>query len=70
MNNIETNILIELKMIRKLLGVMVTRDIKQDKAIQDLTKAGLQPAEIADLLGTTANTVRVQKSQAKKKRNR
>lgn len=43
----------------RLLATLVTADKPQREQIRLLSRAGLQPAQIADLIGTTANNVRV-----------
>jgi DNA-binding CsgD family transcriptional regulator len=53
------NVLSELKRISRLLTLLVTKDLNQRDKIGLLSTAGLQPKEIADLVGTTANTVSV-----------
>ncbi len=45
--------------ILKILAVIATKGLKQREQIAFLEQAGLQPKDIAALLGTTANTVRV-----------
>jgi len=42
-----------------LLAVFATKDMKRREQIALLAQAGFQPKDIAVLLGTTANTVRV-----------
>jgi hypothetical protein len=44
------------------------RDSKQVDAIRELTSAGLGPSRIAELLGTTANTVNVALAREKKRK--
>ena len=43
----------------KLLGMMAVKGISQTEQIATLSRIGLSPKDIADVLGTTANTVRV-----------
>jgi len=68
----EDEILQELRRISKLLALTVTRDMKQREKIELLSGIGFQPKEIADLIGTTPNTVSVilagirKKAKAKK----
>lgn len=57
--------------ILRILAVIATKGMNQRQQIAVLHQAGLQPREIADLLGTTGNTVRVElvalrKSKGKK----
>jgi DNA-directed RNA polymerase specialized sigma24 family protein len=57
------------KVIR-LLAISITLDKKQNEQIEFLNDAGFKPKEIADILGTTGNTVRVALSQIRKKSRR
>jgi DNA-binding CsgD family transcriptional regulator len=43
----------------RLLAVVAVKGLPQTQQITLLSRAGLTPKEIAELLGTTANTVRV-----------
>lgn len=45
--------------ILRILAILATKDMKQREQIAVLDKAGFQPKDIAALVGTTANTVRV-----------
>ena len=54
------------KLIR-LVAVGILAGKSQNEQIDLLSKSGFQPREIADLLGTTANTVRVALSTLRKK---
>lgn len=65
--NFEEEILKELRRISKLLSLTVTKDLIQKGKIELLAGAGLQPKEIADLIGTTPNTVRVALADIRKK---
>jgi len=53
------------KLIR-LVSILVTKDLLQKDQIAVLSKAGLQPKDIADLIGTTPHTVSVTLSELKK----
>lgn len=55
-----------LERIAKLLGILVAEGKTQREAVLRLADVGFEPREIADLLGTTANTVRVTIHQARK----
>lgn len=46
--------------ILRILAVIATKGLKQREQIALLNRAGLQPKDIADLLGTSSNTVRVE----------
>jgi len=49
----------ELQRITRLLVVIATKGQTQREKIETLSGIGFQPKEIADILGTTSNTVRV-----------
>jgi len=55
----ETAVLSRLDKIITLLAASVAADKPQRERIRLLSSAGLAPQEIAEALGTTANTVRV-----------
>lgn len=58
----------EQKKTNKLLALLVSRDLSsKSKQIALLSGAGFKPAEIAPLIGTTANAVSVAILKAKKK---
>lgn len=59
-------ILSELQKITKLLLFSLTKDLSQTEAIKMMSKFGFQPKDIAFLLGTTGNTVRVTLSRKRK----
>ena len=70
MTDSEDNLaLIELQKITKLLALnfILNQDHSQSDLIKAMSKLGFQPKEIAELLGTTSNTVSVAKAQAKSK---
>lgn len=55
----------------RLLAIQLRRSSEsQAEAIDELNKAGFGPSRIAELLGTTPNTVNVAISNAKKKKRR
>jgi len=60
------DILSELRKIGRLLTLLATKDLGQKEKIALLSTAGLQPKEIADLIGTTSNTVSVRLAQIRK----
>jgi DNA-binding CsgD family transcriptional regulator len=60
------NVLSELKRISRLVTLLVTKDLAQKDKIALLSSAGLQPKEIAELIGTTPNTVSVTLAQIRK----
>jgi DNA-binding CsgD family transcriptional regulator len=47
------------EMMVRLLGIIAVRDLSQTQQIAILSRVGFSPKEIADVVGTTANTVRV-----------
>lgn len=59
-------ILEELRRITKILAKTATIDQTQKEQIKTLSEIGFQPKEIADLLGTTRNTVSVALSEMRK----
>jgi DNA-binding CsgD family transcriptional regulator len=46
--------------ILRILAAAATAGMKQREQIALLNRAGLQPKDIADLIGTSSNTVRVE----------
>ena len=53
----------------RLLAIQLRRDVEsQSQAIEELSRAGFGPSRIAELLGTTPNTVNVAISNAKKRK--
>ena len=56
----------ELRRISRLLTLLVTKNLSQKDKIAVLSSAGLQPKEIAELIGTTPNTVSVTLAQMRK----
>jgi DNA-directed RNA polymerase specialized sigma24 family protein len=63
---IPKNILDELRTIKKLLAHNLLTGDTQTKQISELDSIGLQPKEIADILGTTSNTVNVALNRTRK----
>lgn len=51
----------------RLLAAIATRGLPQVYQIAFLNRIGLQPSDIADIVGTTANTVRVVLVSVRKK---
>lgn len=54
--------------IARLLAANLIRGKKQIEAIEDLNRCGIQPKRIAELLGTTRNTVNVALANLRKKK--
>jgi DNA-binding CsgD family transcriptional regulator len=52
----------------KLIALALARDKTQVEAINLLSKSGLAPSLIANILGTTSNVVRVTKHKSQKKK--
>lgn len=63
-------ILVELEKMVRLLSIIALRDGKQRENILLLSRAGFQPKEIAQFLGTSSNTVRVELTNLKKGRRK
>ena len=57
----------ELKRISKILVLIAAEGKSQKEQIIILDRIGFAPKEIAELLGTTSNTVRVRLSEERKK---
>lgn len=55
-----------LEEISALLTIQVKRGISQSTLIREMGELGIQPKRIAELVGTTANTVRVALHHIKK----
>jgi hypothetical protein len=51
-----------------LLSVYVKRGVSQATLINELSEAGFQPKRIAELIGTSSNTVSVALNKAKRKK--
>lgn len=59
MSDAQAHILAELRRITRLLVLMATEGKIQKDQIAMLSRVGFKPREIAELVGTTANTVNV-----------
>lgn len=70
MDNSSEELLQEVQKMVRLLSIVAVGDKKQKEQIKLLSKAGFQPKEIAELIGTTANTVRVALTNMKKQKNK
>jgi hypothetical protein len=69
MNDANMQLLLgKLDAIIKLLVIDVTQGKDQTEQIRLLSQVGFQPKNIAEMLGTTANNVRVRLSSLRKKR--
>jgi hypothetical protein len=59
----------QLEEIVRLMAIQLRRDVgSQAEAIEEMSKAGFGPTRIAELLGTTPNTVNVAISSSKKRK--
>lgn len=56
----------ELKEIAQLLAILVKRGTLQSSVIQEMGTVGMPPKRIAELLGTSQNTVNVALHHARK----
>jgi len=68
--DISTQLLRKMDILIGLTALAVLQGKPQRDQIEILSRAGLPPREIAGLVGTTSNTVRVTRSQAKKNSKR
>lgn len=55
----DKKIVVLLEEIVALLTIQVKRGVSQSVLIKEMSKTGLQPKRISELVGTTPNTVRV-----------
>lgn len=62
----DNEIIETLKEISALLMVQTKRGVSQSVLIKELSAAGFQPKRIAEIVGTTSNTVRVTLHHSKK----
>jgi len=58
----------KLDSILRLLAVVATRDMRQRDQIALLNQAGFPPRDIAEIVGTSSNTVRVELVSIRKAR--
>ena len=66
----DLNLVHELRVIRRLLALSLIEGKKNRESISILASAGMDRHEIAELVGTTANTVSVEISTQKKRKSR
>ncbi len=66
----QKDILHELKIIKKLLAQNLLSGNSQTKQISKLNSIGFQPKEIAEILGTTPNTVNVALNRLRKSKKK
>lgn len=60
----------ELEEIAQLLAILVKRGILQSTVIKEMGDVGMSPKRIAELLGTSTNTVNVALHHARKNKKR
>jgi len=60
----------DISIISKILVLNQIKDMQQRESIPYLSQLGFQPKEIAELINTTANTVRVALSKHRKTQGR
>jgi DNA-binding CsgD family transcriptional regulator len=70
MDDHSAQILERLDQIFKMLAILATANLTQRDKIALLSKVGLSPKQIAELLGTSSNTVRVELVSIRKRKNR
>jgi len=68
--NTDNDISDKLNILIKLIALGLCKDKTQSEQIAFLSSAGISPKEIANLLGTTSNTVSVTLSGIKKKKKK
>jgi hypothetical protein len=68
--NREDEILVELRKMTRLLSVIATKGLSQRDQIAALDHVGFAPKDIAELVGTTRNTVSVYLSAIRKEEKR
>lgn len=66
----EEQILDRTDKILRILAAIATKGLKQREQIALLDQAGLEPKDIANLLGTTGNTVRVELVKIRRKKGK
>lgn len=60
----------EIKKLNKLLILLLTKELSQNEKIIFLDKSGFQPKDIAEIINTTPNTVRVTLAKIRKNSNK
>lgn len=60
----------EIKKLNKLLILLLTKDLSQNEKIIFLDKSWFQPKDIAEIINTTPNTVRVTLAKIRKNSNK
>lgn len=70
MNDINKRLLEKIDVLVRLSALNIIKDKKYAEQVELLSSVGLQPKEIADLLGKTPNSVRVTLSQVRKNKRK
>ena len=70
MHDHSSEILERLDQIFNLLAIVATNNLTQRDRIALFSKVGLSPKQIAEMLGTSSNTVRVELVSIRKQKNR
>ncbi len=65
-SNGENGLLVAVEQLTNLVAIAMTRDLRQVEAIRLLGRSSLSNAQIAAILGTTADTVRAERSRLKR----
>jgi len=68
--NEESKIVEKLNLLIKLVALIVLKDMEFKEQVRILSGLGLQPKEIAEILGKTSANVRVTLSNLRKERNK
>jgi len=70
MNDINKRLLEKIDVLVRLSALNIIKDKEYTEQVELLSSVGLQPKEIADLLGKTPNSVRVTLSRLRKNKRK
>jgi len=70
MDDINKRLLEKIDVLVRLSALNIIKDKKYTEQVELLSSVGLQPKEIADLLGKTPNSVRVTLSRLRKNKRK
>jgi len=70
MNDINKRLLEKIDVLVRLSALNIIKDKEYTEQVELLSSVGLQPKEIADLLGKTSNSVRVTLSRLRKNKRK
>jgi len=70
MNDINKRLLEKIDVLVRLSALNIIKDKEYTEQVKLLSSVGLQPKEIADLLGKTPNSVRVTLSRLRKNKRK